>query len=481
MMAGDANSGEQSALISDKSRYGISYDGKTRFADENFRTWRDVLFALLFFVHLGGMIAYTVDAAKGSGFDSEDDDDDDDEDWYLRSVKIIGTCLAISIGFAILFLLVVKNFIAQIIRISLYGSILLSAICSVVCFMYNAIAPGICLAILAFSALIYYISVRNQINFAATTVSASVEAIEAFPVSIFYAFCTTILMIGWICLFVFMAIVILKGTNEYVAMCVFLTFSFYWAAGVIRNILHVTVCGIVGQWYFLGKNAPSNAARSSLGHALTTSFGSICAGSLLVALVKAIRFLINYIREKLGEDEERNCLAKMCCCLVSCCMGCVEWVLELVNDLAYVQCAIYGTSFFTASSDTFKLLKSRGYAMLASNTIVDGVLTLGCCLGAIPSTIIGALWAYSEYDGEDHDAGKITFVTAACFCTGYVVVAQVLQLVNSGADTILMCVIEDPNALQVTHSGLYHRLASAWGEAYGRCEWYSGKSQPADP
>lgn len=97
-----------------------------------------------------------------------------------------------------------------------------------------------------------------------------------------------------------------------------LLLGFVWGCTVLRNIGHCAISGTVGMWwisgavclcaassctfmistllmnYYLmstvaGSNRSSMAVWSNLRRALTSSFGSICLGSLLVAIVKTLR------------------------------------------------------------------------------------------------------------------------------------------------------------------------------------------------
>lgn len=77
---------------------------------------------------------------------------------------------------------------------------------------------------------------------------------------------------------------------------IFLLLSNYWTAQVIQNVVHVTNSGVVATWYFRQADMPSRPTASALGRAVTTSLGSICLGSLLVALVQLIHDLAEWAR-----------------------------------------------------------------------------------------------------------------------------------------------------------------------------------------
>jgi hypothetical protein len=56
---------------------------------------------------------------------------------------------------------------------------------------------------------------------------------------------------------------------------------------------------------------------------MTTSFGSICFGSLLVAILSALRQLANQARQ----DDDGGVLL----CIAECILGCLESLLEYFN------------------------------------------------------------------------------------------------------------------------------------------------------
>merc|ERR1711988_2022292 len=65
--------------------------------------------------------------------------------------------------------------------------------------------------------------------------------------------------------------------------------AFYWGLQVTKNISHTVTVGAVGSWWF--RPDDGNAVGGSLHRACTTSLGSICFGSLLVAVLRALEQL----------------------------------------------------------------------------------------------------------------------------------------------------------------------------------------------
>lgn len=68
---------------------------------------------------------------------------------------------------------------------------------------------------------------------------------------------------------------------------------------------------------------------------MTTSFGSICFGSLIVAIIQALR--------QLAHQARQNGDAGILACIAECILGCLESIAEYFNKWAF----IYGTNMPT--------------------------------------------------------------------------------------------------------------------------------------
>lgn len=79
-----------------------------------------------------------------------------------------------------------------------------------------------------------------------------------------------------------------------VGLLVFITFAAYWITEVIKNVIHVTISGVYGSWYFCAQKPggfPKGATGGAFKRAMTYSFGSISLGSLLVAIIQFLRYV----------------------------------------------------------------------------------------------------------------------------------------------------------------------------------------------
>lgn len=104
---------------------------------------------------------------------------------------------------------------------------------------------------------------------------------------------------------------------------------------VFQNTVHAIVAGVVAAWWFDPEDGSGCCSGNVIGatcRATTTSFGSICFGSLLVAIIQTLRALVNSVR---ADDDVEGCAAFMLC-LVDCCLSCLEGMLEYFNKFAYI-------------------------------------------------------------------------------------------------------------------------------------------------
>lgn len=88
---------------------------------------------------------------------------------------------------------------------------------------------------------------------------------------------------------------------------------------MISYVTHVTLAGVYATVYFLNDTV-RHPILGSLRRALTTSFGSICFGSLLIALVNFIRYFLNLARMN-SDNGILSCFLFIIQCIVGCFQG----------------------------------------------------------------------------------------------------------------------------------------------------------------
>jgi len=244
--------------------------------------------------------------------------------------------------------------------------------------------------------------------------------------------------------------------------CLYYVFSYYWFAQVVRNVVHVSCSGVYATWYFLGgDNAqmPANPTLGAFKRAMTTSFGSVCFGSLIVALIQTLRWVVRVFKRACGP------LA----CILECILICIEGIVRYFNRYAYAQVAIYGKTFCEAARDTWDLFGREGMHMIVNDDLIGNVFMIGILLIAL-LTGGGALGiAYAALSGPDtSDATgiNIALLYAVLFgivglCIAASTAGSIMSVVDSGVATIFVCFAMDKFALQRNSPELFQKFSEA--------------------
>ena len=186
--------------------------------------------------------------------------------------------------------------------------------------------------------------------------------------------------------------------------------SFYWVHQVITNTVHVTTAGTVGTWWFVPSEASSccsPAIKDSFVRATTYSFGSICFGSLLVALVNALRTLY--------QQAQNNDDCQILVCIISCILACIQGIIEYLNKWAFIYVGLYGYSFLDAGRNVITLFQNKGWTTIITDDLTDNVLWLMSIGIGLATGLVGFIMGAADQDmfsgiGYDQNGGTVGFM-----------------------------------------------------------------------
>jgi len=393
-----------------------------------------------------------------------------DQDFDL-TMNTIWTILAVSgaAGFLIssLAMSLMMTIPTAMIKIALAFNLIVTAGACLLSIMIGAIGVAVMTGIGLLFTIYYTYIVWKRIPYAASTLVTALTAVKfnmGLAVLAYNNLVVTFLWtLWWSTAFVATSYVMgdcnAEGycENEINGFLVFLFLvSFFWTAQVVKNVVHVTVAGTVGTWWFVPGEAHSccsSAVRSSYWRSITTCFGSICFGSLIVAVIQATREIVNSMR-----TEENGLLL----CLIDCILQIIERIAEYFNKWAYVYVGLYGYGFVEASVNVLSLFQARGWSSIIADYLVDTVLLMvSICVGVITGIIGAVLGSFMEQDGA---------VVAGAFLVGaaigFVLCSTLFGLVSSAVNAVIVCFAEAPAEFQSNHPLLSHEMVAAWREAY---------------
>lgn len=368
-------------------------------------------------------------------------------------------------AFALVYLKLMKAMPKLMVYASMGFSLALMFGMGAILLVFGAFIPGFIFIAFGLIFMLLYFLWRKRMAFTAHVLEVTMQVLDYQTLNFYVAFGGLVAYFVWFVVFTFTVIVSASFSliNEYITVVVslYLLFSWYWTLQVIKNVVHVTIAGAVASWYFQSDAAPDDATKNALRRACTTSFGSICFGSLIVALIETMRALAE------SGKGQNNILAIVARCL----LYCIEAIAKLFNKYAFTQVAIYGHSYIESCKATLELLKRSGIRVIMTDILVGNVLTMGSLIGAVISSFTAVLLAYLLTPEYPYLA-----IVIGLFL-GYGIVVCSLEVVDSAVTALMVCLCTQPAVLARHFPALYEELRTKYGP--DRCGVFAPNYQVA--
>lgn len=370
-------------------------------------------------------------------------------------------------------LTVMINHARGMIIFALGFNIVASLIFTIGAFFVSPFAAIMGIVMVAFNAYFAYV-VWGRIPFAACNLATATTAVKANLGLSFVAYSSLVTMFCWSAFWLVSAvptIYITSGCDAQAGACekeanglvVFLLLvSYYWTYQVIQNTVHVTVAGVVGTWWYVPTEASSFCSKSigdSYFRSLTYSFGSICFGSLIVAVIESLEHMVRNLRES-GDG------GSVFLCIAECILSLLRDLVEYFNHWAFTYVGVYGYSFIEAGKNVITLFKARGWTTIITDTLAQSVLTLVSIgvglIAGITSLIVS--YTHGMVFGDELGASSAAFLIG--FTTGVVLTNTLLSLVSAAVNTVIVCYADAPSEFRVNHPKLSDDMQEGWATAW---------------
>jgi len=325
---------------------------------------------------------------------------------------------------------------------------------------------------------------RSRIPFATVMLNTVTNVTGIFKGTIVIGFAGLLVQIIWLLLFAATTTgVILRFSKETHTVCrpgrnghevcrviispaaysvsLFCLFSFYWTSQVIKNVVHVTVSGVFGVYYFLYNtpNMPSGSVTmGALYRSMTTSFGSICFGSLLIAIIRFLRALAQSLQDRNNNEGALAIIA----CIAVCILGCIESLIEYFNQYAFAHVAIYGKPFCQAGKDTWNMILDRGIEAIINDNLVGNVLGMLSILAGVINAVLCYVYCLLLSPAIIGNKPLLWGCLVAAFFIGLAFMIVIAEVVESGITTTFVALGEDPQALARNQPALFEQIRSTW-------------------
>eukprot|EP00033_Pygsuia_biforma_P002008 GCRY01002233.1.p1 GENE.GCRY01002233.1~~GCRY01002233.1.p1 ORF type:complete len:512 (-),score=116.93 GCRY01002233.1:111-1646(-) len=429
----------------------------------DFSNYKDLWAAAAFLVHfilgylclwcLGEKESFDEQDAKAqeeqhssvSGSDSDDINLDLTKDEQKRVMQIASVLCFFALFYSFCWLVIARKFAKQLIWFTLVAGVFVTGILFFLFLSFGNVYMSIFMLVMFGLNLLFVYFWRSRIPFATVMLQTCSRLVSKYPATVVVQYLALAVEIVFIVFWAFS----LREANRFYSetsrhiWIAFLVFSFYWTCQVINTVVHTTSCGVFGTWYFLvnpNAIAPSNPTLKSLKRATTWSFGSVCFGSLLIAIVRCVRALASYARQMARERGHAVLMIFALCIL--CIVRCFEDLLEYFNTYAFVQVAVYGKPFMQAARDTWTLAKERGVDALINDNLIGGVILLGAIIGGLVTAFLGFVLSHNHLPSV-----WVFIMTFVGLFIGLVFTLLTMAVLNSAVATIFVCFAENPECL----------------------------------
>jgi len=479
--------------------------------------YRDAPFAIAFLIHISVVIFIAIawglsalrqqqndddvydnndksyDDGNNNNGGEESNDNSNSNNSYVSLSGILWLCFLtclISIGISAASLQVMMHHAEILIQSSLIGSCCFMAVIAILFFMEGRglMIVGLCWVILLLVTAWYAKSVWNRIPFAAANLRTALSAVQTNGGICVVAYGIAFVAMIWTGIWSLALIgVSFKESTCVSGVCqphmnaisiVLLILSFYWTSQVLQNVLHVTVSGVVGTWWFDPQDALSvfsPAIVDSLRRSTTYSFGSICMGSLLVAIIQSMEAMV-----RSAKRQNNQGVGTILLCIIECILRMISRIAIYFNRWAYCYVGLYGFDYISSGKKAMELFQARGWTTIITDNLVHRSLALvSVVIGALSgiicmlvakatgwtTTIFGSVTGEVGGGGDSSsllsvsDDGIVFFI---CFLIGVTMAFILLSVVLSAVDTVIVAFAEAPAEFNTNHPALYNNMIQKW-------------------
>lgn len=322
-----------------------------------------------------------------------------------------------------------------------------------------------------------YWTARSRIPFSATVLEVVIDVMKRYPSTLFTSLLGIIFSGAFSALFsvVIVATYVKYDPNSENSACnvngggcshakvvgvlVFVFFAGYYITEVVKNVIHVTIAGVYGTWYYLANSdegEPRHPALGAFKRAMTYCFGSICFGSLIVSILQLIRRGLQVLKQSAFDNGD--CCAGCALLIADFVMGIIEWAVRYFNHYAYCYIALYGKLYLKLARDTFDLMRFKGMDALVNDCFINTSLLIYSMMVAYVVALLGYL--YLKFTKPDYNADGQYYAPVIAF--SFLIAGQItrvsLTVIHSGVLTFFVSLAKDPEIFQMTNRDRFDEI-----------------------
>ena len=221
-------------------------------------------------------------------------------------------------------------------------------------------------------------------------------------------------------------------------------FALFWMNSFLDAFISFIIIVAAATWYFSHGTEIEGSAKVYKGFKWIWRyhFGSLALGSLIIAIVTAIRYAFEYFRNRLQNANPANAALRCLLCSISYCLACLNRFIKFITRNAYVQVALTSRHFCLSAWNAFILILRNA----ARFTFVEWIAFMFAILGKILVISMVCLFAYfilDMWDGLSHDMSSFFPVIFAVGLIAFGICTVFFDVFSIAGNTIMQCFILD--------------------------------------
>ncbi|PWN47996.1 DUF580-domain-containing protein [Violaceomyces palustris] len=388
-----------------------------------------------------------------------------------HTAVLLMLCCLIALVLSVGYLLLVRKLTTIILEVTLALSVLLNVGFAVYLWIAGNTSAAIIFTIFAVLSVVSYFFMRKRIPLAKVLLQTVIRAADTYWSSYVVAMVGLIVQtafsvwVAWTLVATYQrfdpsgqAAGSSTSSGAVTGLVVFIIFAYYWSSEVIKNVAFTTVAGIFGVWYY-NDTKPKNVALGSFKRASTYSLGSICFGSLIVAILDLLRALLNVVQQQ--QASEGDACGTILACVAGCCIGCIDAMVQWFNRYAYINIALYGNSYVAAAKETWTLLKQKGIDAIINDSLVNIVWTMGAYIIGVCCALFAFIYEQKTRPEYLEQSGYYAVILLFAFGLGLnIAMALGSGTIGSGVSTFFVALAEDPHVVAQRDPQLFETIRS---------------------
>ncbi|XP_063547210.1 choline transporter-like 2 isoform X4 [Cydia strobilella] len=219
-----------------------------------------------------------------------------------------------------------------------------------------------------------------------------------------------------------------------------------WVMFFISGCADMILAGAFSKWYwtFDKRNVPFWTLTAAIYRTVCFHLGTVAFGALIIAIVRVIRIMLEYIDHKLKKFDNPFTRCILCCC--KCCFWCLESFLKFINKNAYIMCAVHGNNFCASARDAFSLLMRNIIRVVVLDKVTDFIfflskLLLSIGVGFAVYYLMEWGLVYEVTQGQRLHSNYVPAILLGV--ATYLISTIFFNVYAMAVDTLFLCFLED--------------------------------------